>query len=71
MFRSLPLLHKKKGLLIISYLPRVFEVRLLWMARFLLLVGYTYYFLLDGFQIKMIILASRLVTDTAATLLFF
>lgn len=71
MFWSLPLLHIKKGLLVMSHLPRVFEVRLLWMARILLLVGYTYSFLLDGFQIKMIILASRLVTNTAATLLFF
>ena len=59
MFRFLPLRHIKKGLLIISYLPRVFEVRLLWMARLLLLVGYNNSFLLDGFQFKMIILESQ------------
>ena len=58
-------------LLVMSHLPRVFEVRLLWMARLLLLVGYNNSFLLDGFQFKMIILESRLVTVTAATLLFF
>ena len=58
-------------LLVMSHLTRVFEIRLLWMARLLLLVGYTHSFLLDGFQVKMIILAIRLVTNTAATLLFF
>ena len=60
-------------LLVMSHLTRVLEIRLLWMARLLLLVGYNNSFFLDGFQFKMIILESRLVTDTvtAATLLFF
>ena len=51
-------------LLVMSHLTRVLEIRLLWMARLLLLVGYNNSFFLDGFQFKMIILESRLVTDT-------